>query len=99
MFAILRIFFVNFKWWLLKIALVACGAYALTFFSGLWDWVWNKVKTQISSLDFGNYAVIVNFTDVAGWIASQCRFEECLQVILAGYLLKFTLRKIPFLRW
>ncbi len=60
--------------------------------------VMNFAISQISSSNAGESPTI-QLTGLVGWIAQQFQFPECLSVIISITMLKFILRKIPFLRW
>lgn len=41
----------------------------------------------------------LDFVGVAGYMAGQLRLVDCMAWVVTMVMLKFTLRKIPFLRW
>ncbi len=58
------------------------------------------VSDQIAALTVpGSVGPIYQFTGLAGWFMVQFQVPQCVAFIVSVVLLKWTLRKIPFLRW
>jgi hypothetical protein len=71
------------------------------FFSHLREMIQEVLNFGLSKIaELGIFdAVTVDFTGFAAWMLQQFRLADCLTIILSTVLLKWTLRKIPFIRW
>lgn len=69
------------------------------FFDEVLQWVVQKLGGitapggTISSFDVGS------ISSLGAWLVSTMRIPECLAFIITVIILKWTLRKIPFIRW
>lgn len=60
--------------------------------------VLNFVLAQVNGVSVGN-VVQPSITGFAAWALTGLKFPECISVITSMIVLRFVLRKIPFLRW
>jgi hypothetical protein len=58
-------------------------------------WAMSIVSSSTSGMDLGS----MNVAGVAGYMVQQLRIGECLSVMVTMIILKWTLRKIPFIKW
>lgn len=58
------------------------------------DFILSKINVST-----GFSSPVVQITGLAGYFAAQLRLAECFAIIVSIYMLKFLLRKIPFIRW
>jgi len=58
----------------------------------------NYVITQIASIQQIS-VTSPSVSGFAGWVVACLKIPECLAVVISIVMIKFTLRKIPFLRW
>lgn len=98
MWDIIKSFFGNWRTW-------GIVTFLGSLLAGLWNTIvdflnmlFQKAIGLISSL-VAPEAVAINFEGLTAYFSQQFRFAECLTVIFSAYLLKFLLRKIPFIRW
>lgn len=99
MFGILKIFADKFFWWGINIFGYSLVAIVILKFGDIWEFFWNYIKSLLSSYDFSSFSILLQWSGLLGWIANCLKLPECFQIIMSGYFLKFTLRKIPFLKW
>lgn len=98
MWDILTSFFSNWRTWSITIFLTSCLA-------GLWNTIVDLINilltkaVQLVSSVVAPEAVSINLSGLTAYFAETFRFSQCLAVIFSAYLLKFILRKIPFIRW
>lgn len=87
---------------------VATKALLLAFFTIVLPIVLNNFLYDIMDLVFtyvqNNYGTsdlngAISFTGLAAWLITVTRLNECVSVVTGGYLLRLSLRHIPFLRF
>ena len=57
------------------------------------------IQGQIGTISIEGATTVLNATGLAAYLINQFRIPECVAFILTMILLKWTLRKIPFIRW
>jgi hypothetical protein len=99
MFLILKSLWESAKWWWIKVFLLSF--FALAYFKGgeLYQYLWEFAKAQLEQTDFGSLVLQYSIDGITGWICEQLRLPEIFQMGVSIFILKFTLRKIPFLKW
>jgi len=60
--------------------------------------VFSKIISLVGSM-VGQDAITLQFQGVTAYFMLHLKFAECLAVILSVYLMKFLVRKIPFIKW
>lgn len=69
------------------------------FLYGVQD-IFNSVLGYVGDVDApGSSPALSNFTGFAGWLLSCFKLPECLAFIVEIIILKWTLRKIPIIKW
>lgn len=80
------------------LAFLAVGLYGL-FLYGLED-VLTYLLGRLQNTNVPSSApTLSGFTGLAGWLLTVFRVPECIAFVIDIILLKFTLRKIPFIKW
>jgi len=70
------------------------------FICGIIEELLNYVVSSMSSVSMPEGATnTFTFSGVAGWFMSSLKIPECMSFIVSMVMLKWTLRKIPFVRW
>jgi hypothetical protein len=54
---------------------------------------------SLNGVEADTTSAVASFTGVAAWFADKLQFQECVAFALSIVALKWTLRKIPFVRW
>ncbi|MBN2515950.1 MAG: hypothetical protein JXC33_07955 [Deltaproteobacteria bacterium] len=79
------------------IAFLMVGAYNLV--AEIIQELLNFVITQVGTVEEPEGFTIAAFTGFVGWFLSVMKIPECMSFIVTMITLKWTLRKIPLLRW
>jgi len=93
MFGAWKVFIVGGFLAFLAVSLYSLFLYAVTDITGYMSTTLGAVSAP------GGVASIGNFTGFIGWFASTMKLPQCLSFIVDVVLLKWTLRKIPFIKW
>ena len=62
--------------------------------------VFNFLSSKLQGIDSsGIVSPVLQLSGFAAWLAIHLRLPDMITFAITIYLLKFTLRKIPFLKW
>ena len=99
-FAILKIFFGGWRSWLMT---AFATALAVTFSKKITHYVALMVAWGLQKvLDLTNIELTSTTLQVSGFAAyllDQFRLADCLALLIQFYILKWMLKKVPFLKW
>lgn len=82
------------------IVVTCLGIVLYNVLEGLFVELLNFSTSKMASATTGaNLTYTYNFADFAGYMMSCFRIPECVSFIVSMLMLKWTLRKIPFIKW
>jgi len=85
-------------WTVAFVGFIAVMLYAL-FLYGVQD-ILSTVLTKFQGVEQPTSApVMLGFSNLAGWLLNVFKLPQCIAFIVDILLLKWTLRKIPFIKW
>lgn len=67
------------------------------FMADMLQMLFGMVDENSGSL--GSINPTFSMTGLAAWFSEQCKFTECISVIVSALIAKVTLRQIPFVRF
>jgi len=63
----------------------------------LLTWLFSLMVSQVDQLDFGSMSsVVIEFSGLASWFAVHLRFTDGLSVLITAFVIRFTIKFIPF---
>lgn len=66
-------------------------------FKKLLDWFGQGVMDTVGGIDFGGASsAVIQMTGLMGYLADQLMVPECIGIIVAGCIIRFKLKMIPF---
>jgi hypothetical protein len=85
---------------LFKVVLVMVLYNVMSMFLGeILEWVAGQLGAVTGPTGVVSSFDLAGITQVGAWLVNKMRIPECFAYMMSCILLKFALRKIPFVRW
>jgi len=101
MFGILRMLaaMVAMKTFLVTVFVTILGVTLYNLISEILEEIATVMVDKLDGIQAPTGQAVAELTGVAGWMGGLLNLDDCLAFIISIVILKFTLRKIPFLKW